>query len=159
MLNGVLRVIIILWAAVFGLIAIRGIVSPASYNELLGLLCSSSSTNALRADLSSFFLVAAGGALYGTMVPGAARALWVPAALFGTALVGRLYGLMFGGDMISADISLGLLIEAISVTLMLFGWWHFSRPVPVVQPAAVATGTGAAPAAAAPPPVTDADLP
>jgi hypothetical protein len=136
MLNWVLRGVLILWAAFFALMGARGFLNPDYWVGLFGVFGNATGTNTLRADLSAFFLVSAGGALYGALIPGAARALWVPAALFGTAFVGRMFGLTMGGDTLTAEISQALLIEAISTTLMLICWWHVSRPAPLaVAPA------------------------
>ncbi|MEY4270408.1 MAG: hypothetical protein RLZZ58_1624 [Pseudomonadota bacterium] len=164
MLNWVLRGVLILWAAFFGLMGARGFLNPDYWVSMFGVFGDSTGTNTLRADLAAFFLVSAGGALYGALVPGALRALWVPAALFGTAFVGRIYGLTMGGDALTAQISQALLIEAISTTIMLVCWWHLSRPpaaamvasTPATTVPAVTAPAAAATAATA---ATEGDLP
>ena len=87
----------------------------------------------VRADLSAFFLVAAGSAAIGVLVPGWVRALLVPAALYGTALAGRLFGAA-SGDPVNSGIAQSMIIEALTVLLMVGGWWVLSRP-PVVTAA------------------------
>jgi hypothetical protein len=128
---------------------------------MFGVFGNATGTNTLRADLSAFFLVSAAGSLYGALVPGGARALWVPAALFGTAFVGRMFGLTMGGDVLTAEISQALLAEAISTALMLACWWQLSRPAeaPVAVAAAPVEPAVPAPQTASHPAATDGDLP
>lgn len=118
MTNWILRGILILWAAFFGLTGIQGLLSSAPYFDLFGVTGGETGINTLRADLSAFFLVSAAGALIGALRPGASRALLMPAALFGTALVGRAIGLALG-DPMTAEITQAMIAEAISVALML----------------------------------------
>lgn len=133
MINWVLRGVILLWAAFFGLLGVRGILNPGVYADTFGLVVDGAATNTIRADLSSFFLVSAGAAALGALVPGWLRALLVPSALYGTALVGRLFG-MASGDMVSGGIAQAMIIEALSVALMLGSWWILSRPSVVDEP-------------------------
>lgn len=142
MTNWILRGILILWAAFFGLTGFQGLVSDAPYAELFGVTGGDTGINTLRADLSAFFLVAAAGALIGALRPGASRALLVPAALFGTAFVGRATGLVLG-DPLTAQISQAMIAEAISTVLMLGAMWQLSRPATTTIDPAL---TGAGPA-------------
>ncbi|MBA3939809.1 MAG: hypothetical protein C0520_01225 [Sphingopyxis sp.] len=133
MINWVLRGAILLWALFFVIVGARGLLDPASYGDTFGLLVEGTATNTIRADLSAFFLVAAGSAAIGVLVPGWVRALLVPAALYGTALAGRLFGAA-SGDPVNSGIAQAMIIEALTVLLMVGGWWVLSRP-PVVTAA------------------------
>ena len=110
MVNMVLRGAVLLWAAFFAIVGARGLLDPASYTETFGFTISGVAINTLRADLSSFFLVSAGAA-----------------ALYGTALAGRLFGVAVG-DPTNFGIVQGMIVEALSVLLMLGSWWALSRP-------------------------------
>ena len=138
MIKWVVRGVVLLWAALFLLTGVQGLSAAAPYFDLAGPIFDPTGKNSIRADLSSFFLVAAAFAVIGAVRPGASRALLVPAALFGTALVGRLLGLTVFGDTITAAITQAMIAEAISVVLMLGAYWHLSRPTPATLPA---TGT------------------
>lgn len=127
MVNWVLRGAVLLWALFFVIVGLRGLFDPASYTETFGILIEGFAANTVRADLSSFFLVAAGGAAVGVLVPGWLRALLVPAALYGTALLGRLYGAAVG-DAVHFGIVQAMIIEALTVLLMVGSWWVLSRP-------------------------------
>jgi hypothetical protein len=127
MVNWVLRGAVLLWAALFAIVGARGLFDPASYTETLGFTISGVAINTLRADLSAFFLVAAGSAAIGALAPGWLRALFVPAALYGTALAGRLVGAA-SGDPVNAGIVQAMIIEALTVLLMIGSWWMLSRP-------------------------------
>ncbi|KQZ64598.1 hypothetical protein ASD67_09070 [Sphingopyxis sp. Root1497] len=129
MVNWVLRGAVLLWAVFFFMIGARGVIDPASYSETFGFTISGVAINTLRADLSSFFLVSAGSAALGVLMPGWVRALLVPAALYGTALTGRLIGVALG-DPTNFGIVQGMIIEALSVLLMVGSWWVLSRPAP-----------------------------
>ena len=74
----------------------------------------------------------------GALVPGWLRALLVPAALYGTALAGRLFGVA-NGDLVNSGIVQAMIIEALTVLLMVGSWWVLSRPVGAVDAAAVPT--------------------
>lgn len=128
MTNWILRGILILWAAFFGLTGMQGLLSPEPYFELFGVTGGETGINTLRADLSAFFLVSAAGALIGALRPGASRALLVPAALFGTALAGRAVGVVLG-DPLTAQITQAMIAEAISTALMLGAMWQLSRSI------------------------------
>ena len=138
MVNWVLRGAVLLWALFFAIVGLRGIFDPASFTELFGIVVEGAAANTVRADLSAFFLVAAGGAAVGALVPGWARALLVPAALYGTALAGRLIG-AGSGDLVNAGIVQAMIIEALSTGLMVASWWVLSRPAPTVSGAPVDT--------------------
>ncbi|ALC13025.1 hypothetical protein [Sphingopyxis sp. 113P3] len=129
MINWVLRGAVLLWALFFAIVGLRGIIDPASFTDLFGIIAEGPAANTVRADLSAFFLVAAGGAAVGALLPGWTRALLVPAALYGTALVGRLIGAA-SGDAIDPAIIQAMIIEALSAGLMIASWWILSRPGP-----------------------------
>jgi hypothetical protein len=114
-----LRIIIGLWGLAFGLLAIRGLIDPQVYVEQFGLEAKGASINTLRADFSAFFLVSAACALWAATKPEKAALLYIPAALYGTALAGRLLGLALG-DPIAPATTQAIAIEAISMVLMLF---------------------------------------
>lgn len=128
MVNWVLRGAVLLWALLFVIVGARGLFDPASYTETFKFTISGVATNTIRADLSAFFLVAAGAAAIGALVRGWLRALLVPAALYGTALAGRLFGVA-NGDQVNAGIVQAMIIEALTVLLMVGSWWVLSRPV------------------------------
>lgn len=128
MINWVVRGIVLLWAAFFLVTGLQGLSAGAPYFDLAGPVTSPTGLNTIRADLSSFFLVAAVFAMIGAVRPGALRALLVPAALFGMALLGRLLGLALFGDTLTAAITQAMIAEAISAALLLGAYWHLSRP-------------------------------
>jgi hypothetical protein len=132
MINWVLRGAVLLWALFFAIVGVRGLFDPASYAETFGILVEGVATNTIRADLSAFFLVAAASAAIGALVPGWVRALMVPAALYGTALAGRLFGAA-SGDAVNGGIMQAMIIEALSVLLMVGSWWVLSRPKAVAE--------------------------
>ncbi|MBL9069073.1 MAG: hypothetical protein JNM03_03700 [Sphingopyxis sp.] len=132
MVNWVLRGAVLLWALFFLIVGARGLLDPASYTETFGIIVDGPATNTIRADLSSFFLVASGAAAIGALVPGWLRALLVPAALYGTALAGRLFGVA-SGDPVNSGIVQAMIIEALSVALMAGSWWVLSRPAVVAE--------------------------
>jgi len=127
MINMVLRGAVLLWAAFFAIVGARGLFDPATYTDTFGFTISGVAINTLRADLSSFFLVSAGAAALGALVPAWVRALLVPAALYGSALAGRLLGVAMG-DPTNFGIVQGMIVEALSVLLMIGSWWVLSRP-------------------------------
>lgn len=127
MINWVLRGVILLWSAFFALLALRGIINPIVFQDTFGIAIDGVAGNTVRADFGSFFLVAAGGAALGAIVPGWTRALLVPAALYGVALTSRLIGLA-SGDLLSGAISQAMIIEALTVALMVGSWWILSGP-------------------------------
>ncbi|PKQ00889.1 MAG: hypothetical protein CVT74_01885 [Alphaproteobacteria bacterium HGW-Alphaproteobacteria-13] len=127
MINWILRGAVLLWALLFAIVGVQGILNPATFAETFGIGIEGAAANSVRADMSAFFLVAAGGAAIGALVPGWTRALLVPAALYGTALVGRLLGAGLG-DVVDSGIVQAMIIEALSVALLLGSWWVLSRP-------------------------------
>lgn len=127
MTNWIWRGAVLLWAAFFAIVGLRGVIDPASYSETFNFSITGVAINTLRADLSAFFIVASGAAVLGALLPGWVRALLVPAALFGTALVGRLIGAAMG-DPTNWGIIQGMIVEALTVVLMLASWWALSRP-------------------------------
>jgi hypothetical protein len=134
MINWVWRGAVLLWAAFFTILGVQGVLDPATFTETFGIGIDGAAANTVRADLSAFFLVAAGGAAIGALVPGWTRALLVPAALYGTALIGRLIGGAMG-DLVNGAIVQAMIIEALTVALMVASWWVLSRPA-VVEPVA-----------------------
>lgn len=132
MVNWVLRGAVLLWALFFAIVGVRGLFDPASYTETFGILVEGVATNTIRADLSAFFLVAAGAAAIGALVPGWLRALLVPAALYGTALAGRLFGAA-NGDPVNSGIVQAMIIETLTVLLMVGSWWVLSRPATTAE--------------------------
>ena len=115
----ILRIIVGLWGVGFGLLAVRGILDPNVFLAQFGFQGPGASINSIRSDFGAFFLVSAVGALWGAWQPTKAKLLYVPSALFGTALVGRFIGLIMGDPASDAN-NQAMLIEGISVALMLF---------------------------------------
>ena len=70
MVNWVLRGAVLLWALFFAIVGLRGIFDPASFTGLFGIIVAGAAANTVRADLSAFFLVAAGSAAVGALIPG-----------------------------------------------------------------------------------------
>ncbi|MDZ3832256.1 MAG: hypothetical protein U0S50_10605 [Sphingopyxis sp.] len=127
MINWVLRGAVLLWAVFFMIVGVRGVMDPASFTEMFGIGVEGIAANTVRADLSAFFLVAAGAAALGALVAGWTRAMLVPAALYGTALIGRLVGAM-SGDIVNEAIVQAMIVEALTVMLMVGSWRVLSRP-------------------------------
>lgn len=127
MVKWVLRGVVLLWAALFLLTGVEGLTAAAPHYDLAGPITDPTGMNTIRADLSAFFLVSAIFAVIGAVRPGASRALLVPAALFGTALIGRLLGLIALGDTLTAAITEAMIVEAISTALLLGAYWQLSR--------------------------------
>lgn len=115
----ILQILVGLWGVGFGLLAVRGILDPAVFLAQFGIQGPGASINTIRSDFGAFFLVSAVAALWGAWKPEKAKLLYVPAALFGTALAGRLLGLMLGDPASDAN-NQAMMIEGISVALMLF---------------------------------------
>lgn len=143
MINWVLRGAILLWALFFVIVGARGLFDPTSYAETFGILVEGAATNTIRADLSAFFLVAASASAIGALVPGWVRALLVPAALYGTALAGRLFGIA-SGDLVNTGIVQAMIIEALTVLLMIGSWWVLSRPARLADTAGTTMDRGEA---------------
>jgi len=114
----VLRIIIGLWGLGFGFLAIRGLIDPQVYVDQFGVEAKGASINTLRADFSAFFLVSAACALWAAAKPEKAALLYIPAALYGTALAGRLLGLALG-DPAAPATTQAITVEAISTLLLL----------------------------------------
>lgn len=130
MTNWIWRGAVLLWAAFFAIVGLRGLFDPASYSETFNFSISGVAINTLRADLSAFFIVGSGAAAIGALVPGWVRALLVPAALFGSAFVGRLIGAAMG-DPTNWGIIQAMIVEALTVVLMVASWWALSRTATV----------------------------
>lgn len=128
MVHWVMRGAVLLWAAFFAILGVQGVLDPATFTETFGIAIDGAAANTVRADMSAFFLVAAGAAAVGALASGWTRALLVPAALYGTALLGRLIGAA-SGDLVNAAIVQAMIIEALTVLLMVSSWWLLSRPV------------------------------
>ncbi len=118
-MNMILRIIVGLWGLGFGLLAVRGILDPNVFLAQFGFQAPGASINTIRADFGAFFLVSAVGALWGAWQPSKARLLYLPAALFGIALLGRLLGLSMGDPASDAN-NQAMIVEGVSVALMLF---------------------------------------
>lgn len=118
-MNMILRILVGLWGLGFGLLAVRGILDPNVFLAQFGFQAPGASINSIRSDFGAFFLVSAVGALWGAWQPSKAKLLYVPAALFGTAVAGRLIGLAMGDPASDAN-NQAMIVEAISVALMLF---------------------------------------
>lgn len=118
-MNMILRILVGLWGLGFGLLAVRGILDPAVFLAQFGIQGPGASINTIRSDFGAFFLVSSVAALWGAWKPEKAKLLYVPAALFGTALAGRLLGLMLGDPASDAN-NQAMMIEGFSVALMLF---------------------------------------
>lgn len=127
MINWVLRGAVLLWAAFFLILGVQGVLDPATYTGQFGIAVDGVAANTVRADMSAFFLVSAVAAAIGALLPGWRGALLVPAALYGTALVGRLIGAA-SGDMVNPAIIQAMIVEALSLALMAGSWWVLSRP-------------------------------
>lgn len=133
MVSWILRGVVLLWAAFFFLLGARGILDPGTFTDMFGIGVDGAAANTVRADLSAFFLVSAGGAAIGALLPGWRSALLVPAALYGTALVGRLIGVA-GGDLVNGSIVQAMIVEALSALLMIGSWRALSRPSSPAEP-------------------------
>ena len=112
-----------LWGLAFTALAAQGVLDPATFTEGFGVSAEGHSVNSLRADFGAFFLVAGLGAIWGAARPADAKALWVPAALFGAALLIRTLGLALG-DPSHPQITQAMVIEAVSVLFLLFAARH-----------------------------------
>ena len=130
MTNWIWRGAVLLWAAFFAIVGLRGLFDPASYSATFNFSITGVAINTLRADLSAFFIVASCAAVLGALVPGWVRALLVPAALFGTAFAGRLIGAAMG-DPTNWGIIQAMIVEALTVVLMVASWWALSRPAAI----------------------------
>jgi hypothetical protein len=118
-MNMILRILVGLWGLGFGLLAVRGILDPNVFLAQFGFQAPGASINSIRSDFGAFFLVSAVGALWGAWQPSKAKLLYVPAALFGTALAGRLIGLAMGDPASNAN-NQAMIVEVVSLALMLF---------------------------------------
>ena len=114
----ILKILVLLWAAFFGVLAVRGLIDPSVYRAQFGFPeMAGGAINTIRADLSSFFIVAAVTAAWGALAAGRSSLLYIPAALFGTAMIGRgLGGLL--GDGFGPMVISSMAVEAVSVVLM-----------------------------------------
>jgi hypothetical protein len=95
-MNLVLRILVGLWGLGFGLLAVQGIIDPKVFTTQFGIEAPGGSINSVRSDFGAFFLVSAVCALWAAWLTGKGKAALCPAALYGTALAGRLIGLGLG---------------------------------------------------------------
>lgn len=113
-----LRILVLLWAAFFAVLAMRGLIDPSVYRAQFGFPeMAGGAINTIRADLSSFFIVASVAAAWGVLAAGRSSLLYIPAALFGTALIGRGLGGVLG-DGFGPMVTTSMAVEAVSVVLM-----------------------------------------
>ncbi|MEQ1724890.1 MAG: hypothetical protein ABL882_03065 [Sphingopyxis sp.] len=118
-MHWIVRGAVALWAVYFAWAGLTGLSDPASYHDLLGISGGDAVTmNTIRADLSSFFIVSAVAAGWAALRPELHRLLYIPAALFGMALVGRAVGVMMG-DPFDGLIRFSMIGEALSVLLLI----------------------------------------
>lgn len=127
----ILRAILVSWGVAFTLVGVRGVLNPEVFTNMFGIIAQGPAANSLRADFGAFFLVSGLGAIWGAVRslahPQEAKALWVPAALFGAALLHRIIGVLMG-DPVTPAITQAMLAEAGSVLLMLFSQRYLGRP-------------------------------
>ena len=116
-MHWVIRGIVGLWAVFFGWTGLTGLVDSAVYSELFGVVGDAMVMNTIRADLSSFFIVSSVAAGWAALRPDMHRLLYIPAALFGTAMVGRILGVMMG-DPFTGVIQSSIITEGVSLALM-----------------------------------------
>ncbi|MEZ5710361.1 MAG: DUF4345 family protein [Blastomonas sp.] len=116
----IIRILVVLYALLFGLMGIRGMLDPDSIMTQFMLMApDQTGRSAIRADMGAFFIVSAAGALLGLM-PRQRHWLLVPVALFGLAFTGRAIGLALEGA--TQPITEAMLIEAISVGMLVFAY-------------------------------------
>jgi Domain of unknown function (DUF4345) len=109
-----LRALVALWGLFFTMMAVRGILDPQFFTESFGVVGEGMARNALRADFGTFFLVSGVAALWAAIQPHRAQLLLIPALLFGTALILRLFGVAMGD---TANVP-AMVIEAVSAVLL-----------------------------------------
>ena len=96
MVNWVLRGAVLLWAVFFTILGAQGLLDPATYTETFGIAVDGAAANTVRADLSAFFLVAAGSAAIGALRTNQTEAVVLTESL--GVNVGQLGGLADGED-------------------------------------------------------------
>ncbi len=114
----IVRGLVSLWAIFFGWTGLVGVISSATYAEMFGISGDVVAMNTIRADLSSFFIVSALAAGWAALRPDQHWLLFIPAALFGIAMIGRIIGVMMG-DPFAGPISMSIMVEGGSVLLLL----------------------------------------
>lgn len=122
----IVRGLVGLWAIFFGWTGVTGVISSATYGDMFGITGDLFVMNTVRADLSSFFIVSALAAGWAALRPDMHRLLFVPAALFGTAMLGRLLGVLMG-DPFTGTISQSIIAEGVSVLLLIGAQRWLSR--------------------------------
>lgn len=122
------KALVLLWAAFFGYTGIMGLLDPTSYNATFGFpAMTGGALNTIRADLSAFFIVSAAAAIWGALGHGRAMLLYVPAALFGIAFVGRGIGGSMG-DGFGPVVTSSMIAEAVSVLLLVVSARVLAKP-------------------------------
>lgn len=122
-----LRGAVVLWAAYFLVLGVRGLIDPGVYADNLGVsLDGVYGASTIRGDVSAFFIVSGVFALLGALPfrDGRRRRhnwLLVPASLFAVALIGRGIALLSGGAS-DPGITTAMIAEAVSVVLLLATW-------------------------------------
>lgn len=133
-MNWAIRVVVALWALFFGWTGLTGMISSDVYGELFGITGDAAVMNTVRADLSSFFIVSALAAGWSALRPDMHRLLFIPAALFGIAMIGRILGVLMG-DPFAGAVSQSILAEGLSVVLLLGAQRLLARqPEPAIVP-------------------------
>lgn len=125
-MHWIIRGAIALWAVYFGWTGLTGLSDPATYSDLFGITGDAMTMNTVRADLSSFFIVAAVAAGWAALRPEHYRLLYIPAALFGLALAGRALGVMMGDPCVGM-VRLSMIVEAVSLVLLIGGARYLAR--------------------------------
>ena len=131
-----LRGAVVLWAAYFLVLGVRGLIDPGVFAENLGVsLDGAFGASTIRGDMGAFFIASGVFALLGALPfrDGRRRRhnwLLVPASLFAIALIGRGIGLIDGGLPDGASdpgITTAMIAEAVSVVLLLATWRVLGR--------------------------------
>lgn len=136
-----LRGAVVLWAAYFLVLGVRGLIDPMVFADNLGVslgpdgAAGAFGASTIRGDMSAFFIVSGVFAMLGALPfrDGRRRRhnwLLVPASLFSIALIGRGIGLVDGGLPDGASdpgITTAMIAEAVSVVLLLATWRVLGR--------------------------------
>ncbi|MEQ1509476.1 MAG: hypothetical protein ABL909_03630 [Sphingopyxis sp.] len=129
-MHWIIRGAVALWAIYFGWTGLTGLSDPSSYSDFFGITGNAVAMNTIRADLSAFFIVSAIAAGWAALRPELHHWLFVPAGLFGMALLGRAIGVMMG-DPCEGVIRTSMIAEAVSVLLLIGAQRWFARnPLP-----------------------------
>lgn len=125
-MDWIIRGLVALWGLFFAWMGVSGLIDPDTYVQQFGISGGVEAMNTIRADFSAFFLIAGGAAGWAALRPEHARLLWVPILLFGTALGGRILGVMLG-DPFAGSVRQSMVVEAVSVLLLLGALAYLSR--------------------------------